>query len=84
MLQDVSRLRDLAVNDSGFLFDPVTGQSFMLNETGLAVLRALKDNRPIEEISAILGQQFELDPADEVTRDIEAFVARLREHGLVR
>ena len=39
----LTRLSDLAISDSGFVFDPYTGASFSVNLTGLTLLRALKD-----------------------------------------
>lgn len=35
-------LMRLALSDSGFVFDPVTGNSFTVNGTGLAILRRLQ------------------------------------------
>jgi hypothetical protein len=32
-------IKRLAVNDSGFVFDPVSGKSFSTNETGKAILK---------------------------------------------
>lgn len=84
MTLDITRLRDLAVSDGGFVFDPVTGQTFTVNDTGLFVLRALKDARSADEIAASLELGFEVDGSDDVSRDVDGFVARLREQGLVR
>jgi len=33
------RLSSLAVNESGFAFDPASGHTFTLNRTGLVILR---------------------------------------------
>ena len=83
MTWDFSRLRQLAINDSGFVFDPLTGHTFTLNDTGLAVVRALKHGKELEKIVAELGDDFELDGAEDLARDVEDFMSRLKEHGLV-
>ena len=46
----MNRLSQLALSDEGFVFDPQTGDSFQVSETGIAVLRALKEGRSDEEI----------------------------------
>lgn len=80
---DTTRLRQLAINESGFVFDPVTGHTFTLNDTGVAVLQALKQGTPFDELVDRLQEAFELDGSEDVARDVDDFLARLREHGLV-
>lgn len=84
MTLDTTRLRDLAVSDGGFVFDPVTGQTFTVNDTGLFALRALKDAQRVDDIAASLVSVFEVDGSEDIARDLDGFVSRLREQGLVR
>ncbi|MBW2525935.1 MAG: HPr-rel-A system PqqD family peptide chaperone [Deltaproteobacteria bacterium] len=81
---DVSRLKQLAINESGFVFDPVTGHTFTLNDTGLAVLQRLKEGSSPEVVVDELGEMFELDGSEDVARDVDDFLSRLREHGLLK
>ncbi len=83
MSLDSSHLKQLAINENGFVFDPHTGHTFTLNATGLAVLEALKQGVPIEQIVAKLTEGFELEGSEDLARDIDDFVARLREYALV-
>jgi PqqD family protein of HPr-rel-A system len=80
---DPSRLRTLAISESGFLFDPVTGHTFNVNATGLSVIHALKSGKSEEEIRQELTEAFEQEGGEDVARDVEEFLDRLREHGLV-
>lgn len=80
----VPHLRELALSDSGFVFDPMTGHTFTVNPSGLAVLRMLKDSVPVEEIGRRLAASFELDPGEDPTRDIQDFLMQLRECGFIR
>ncbi len=80
---DVSRLRQLAVSDSGFVFDPVTGHTFTVNAAGLVVLGGLKEGLAADDIVSRLREELELDGSEDVGRDVDDFLARLREHGLV-
>ena len=34
--------KDIAVSDSGFIFNPATGESFNVNVTGAAIINHLK------------------------------------------
>ena len=81
---DLSRLRDLAVSDSGFVFDPMTGYTFTVNPTGLFVLQALKKGEALDAIAKRLPEEFDLEGGEDVSRDVDEFLARLREHGIVR
>jgi PqqD family protein of HPr-rel-A system len=78
------RLRDLALSDSGFVFDPMTGHSFTVNPSGLHILRLLKDGLPPEKIAASLVDAFELEAGEDAGRDVQDFVMQLRECGLIR
>ena len=42
-MSNVRRLGDLALSDTGFAFDPLTGATFTVNATGLCVLLAMKE-----------------------------------------
>lgn len=78
---DPDRLRALAISDTGFVFDPRTGYSYTVNATGLALLAALKEGLPLEEIAARLRDEF--DAADvAVEDDVEGFLGLLREYGI--
>jgi PqqD family protein of HPr-rel-A system len=84
MALQVMRLRQLAVSDSGFVFDPLTGHTFTVNATGLAILAGLKAGRELDAIAAELAEAFEPEGGEDYQRDVDDFVLRLREHGLVK
>lgn len=83
-MSDSQRMKDLALSDTGFVFDPYSGATFTVNATGLAVLRALKDDLPRQEIAARLQEGFETAPNDDLSADVDDFVRALAQHGLVR
>ncbi len=78
----MQRLSQIAINDEGFLFDPVTGGSYTVNQTGLFILKALKEGKKAEEIPALLTEEFEVD-YETAQRDTVDFVEKLRSYGLV-
>jgi hypothetical protein len=84
MEQQQYRLRDLALNDSGFAFDPLTGHTFTVNGTGQFALRCLKDGMTAEETALHLRERFAIDGEHDPARDVQDFVAQLRECGLIK
>jgi PqqD family protein of HPr-rel-A system len=81
---EAPRLRELALSDSGFVFDPLTGHTFTVNPSGLFILRLLKDGVEDAQVAAQLVEQFEIDPGEDPARDIQDFILQLRECGLAK
>ena len=52
---------NIAISDSGFVFDPSTGESFTFNPTGLEIFRYLKDRKDYAEISEIITGKYDVD-----------------------
>jgi len=77
-------LRDLALSDSGFVFDPLTGHTFTVNPTGQLALRCLKDGLSAEETAERLSKEFATGEGEDCGRDIQDFVLQLRECGLLK
>ena len=81
-MNDASSLLDLAVSDSGFVFDPRSGTTFTVNKTGVVLLRGIVRGLDRGRLMDELETQFEVLEAD-LHRDIDEFVQLLRENGLV-
>jgi len=79
----LQRLKDLAVSESGFLFDPYTGLTFSLNPTGRFILERLREGLAEPAIRQALEQGFETGPGDDPHRDVREFMQQLRESGLL-
>jgi PqqD family protein of HPr-rel-A system len=77
-----NRLSKLAINPEGFVFDPLTGNSYTVNATGLAILEALRSGKKSEEIARILKEAFEEVP-DDAWKDSADFLTQLRAAGLL-
>lgn len=78
----MQRLRDLAVSDTGFVFDPMSGATFNANASALAMLDALKRGLDRAAVVDAVRSRFDVLGAD-VGRDVDDLVATLRMHGLV-
>ena len=66
----------------GVLFETRSEKVFTLNETATAVMREIHAGGAEDDISARLRQRF-ADPDGAIAREASAFVAELREKGLV-
>ena len=78
-LSNVEILRRLAVSESGFVFDPVSGNSYTVNGTGLAILRLIQGGLSSGEIVDALQKQFAVD-AMTAEQEVVTFTLELRGH----
>ena len=73
----MSRLNQLAINNEGFIFDPMTGESYTVNNTAQRIIDNLKADKPITDILLDLKEHFQIT-TEEVERDLNDFINRLR------
>jgi PqqD family protein of HPr-rel-A system len=75
-------LADLALSDSGFVFDPYSGGTFTANRTALRILTALREELPRPEIVERLRSEFQVNGAD-LESDLGEFLRLLVQQGLL-
>jgi hypothetical protein len=81
-MADISRLKQLLVNDNGFAFDPVTGLTYNISLTGLDVIQWLKQGHGDEDVVGLIADQYEVD-RETAERDYNGFLAALHSYGLL-
>ena len=74
----LSNLQRLAISESGFVFDPVSGHNFTVNETGLSILRLLQKGTDVEPLLSQLSEEYEA-PQRDIERDVLEFAGVLRD-----
>ncbi len=74
--------KNIAVSESGFVFDPTTGDSFSLNRIGLEILEMLKQGKPDIEIIPGLLDKYEIDRAS-LDKYYYDFIAMLKYYQLL-
>ena len=82
-MDSTQRLKDLAVSDTGFLFDPLSGATFTVNPSGRTILEGLKAGAGRDEIAASLEQSYQLGAGTDPHRDVDEFVHMLRQNDLL-
>jgi len=75
-------LSELAISESGFVFDPHTGATFTLNLTALSIVEALKRGATPGQLTSHVQAEYAEVPAS-VQDDIETFLRELRQQGLL-
>jgi len=78
----LNRLKDIAISDSGFLFDPYSGATFNTNETGRFILQLLKEGNGIDAIQSGIRNHFKTSEED-LRSDIYEFINLLKEAQLL-
>ena len=73
---DCERLKQLAVSETGFIFDPQTGQSFSVNQTGHLVIEILKRNESASSAAHELALRCD-KPYELTLCSVEAFMMQL-------
>lgn len=73
-------LSDIMLNDRGFAFDPVSGETFQLSTTGLRIVRLLRRNSDRDAVLAQIIEEFEVDE-NTARRDVDEFLRAIEEIG---
>ncbi|MFN3529457.1 MAG: HPr-rel-A system PqqD family peptide chaperone [Bacteroidia bacterium] len=74
--------KNLALSDSGFLFNPANGDSFSLNPIALEIIQAIKQGSEETAILQQLKQNYAVD-ANTLEKDLYDFLNLLRKHRLL-
>ena len=74
--------KNIAVSESGFIFNPLSGDSFSTNPLGQEIVRLLKEDKSKQEIIAALSGKYEADDAT-IEKDINDFFQVLGSYQLL-
>ena len=75
--------KDIALSDTGVVFNPATGDSFSVNAVGLELLRLLKSGLPEADLKAQMLERFEVEPHT-LDKDYTDFMQLLKQHQLLQ
>ena len=73
--------KNIALSDSGFIFNPSSGDSFTTNPIGLEIIRMLKDDKPKSAIKSYILQTYATDEAT-FEKDFYDFINQLHKNKL--
>lgn len=73
--------KDVAVSDSGFVFNPTTGESYSVNPIGMEIIKLMKLGKTTEEISKAILEQYNVEETT-VDKDLNDFFEMLNHYSL--
>jgi len=73
--------KDVAISDNGFVFDPVTGESFTLNPIGVEILSLYKDGNKKSVIIDVLLNKYDVQKI-ELEKSISDFEKMITDYNL--
>ena len=79
---DLNKIKNLALSETGFLFDPATGNTYTLNESAVFILKALKDGKNPTDIAGALTAEFEVSEP-QAHEDVSDAILQLKEAGFI-
>jgi len=74
--------KSIAISESGFVFDPMSGESFSVNEIGMEILTLLKQDKSPEQISDFFVNTYDVESAD-FEKYFYDFIGMLRQYQLI-
>ncbi len=72
---------NIALSENGFVFNPSTGDSFTMNNTGKEVLQLIKEGKTIDEITNLMIEKYDVDSST-LERYLTDFVSDLTANNL--
>lgn len=52
---------NIALSENGFVFNPSTGDSFTMNNTGKEVIMMIKEGKDINRITELMAEKYDVD-----------------------
>jgi hypothetical protein len=74
--------KNIAISESGFIFNPSNGDSFSTNQVGMEIIKLLKEGNSKEEIISELTTSFQIDAAT-MEKDLGDFFLMLQNYQLL-
>ncbi|HOK61791.1 MAG: HPr-rel-A system PqqD family peptide chaperone [Tenuifilum sp.] len=74
--------QSIAISENGFIFNPITGDTFTLNDSGFQILTMLKSGKSQDEIKDKLLSEYEVDELV-LERYLQDFISDLKRNNLL-
>lgn len=74
--------KNVAISESGYIFNPSTGESFSVNPTGIEIFNLLKSEKSFDEISGIFLKKYNTEK-DTFEKDYNDFIGVLKQYLLI-
>lgn len=75
--------KNIAISDTGYVFDPSIGESYTLNPIGLEIIELLRSNKTDNEIKSFILERYDVDE-DTFERYYIDFIGMLKNYQLAK
>lgn len=75
--------KNIAISDSGFLFNPSSGDSYSVNPIGQEIIQMLQDEKSEQEILDHILEEYMIDK-NTVEKDLYDFLNMLKNYKLTK
>jgi len=73
--------KNIAISESGFVFNPATGESYNVNPLGADILSLLKQGKDYTEIQESIIEKYDVSP-ETFEKDYQDFTDMLKQYHL--
>ncbi|MCK9413231.1 MAG: PqqD family protein [Prolixibacteraceae bacterium] len=74
--------KNIATSDTGFIFNPGSGDSFSSNAIGSEILSFFKEDKSQNEIIELICAKYDVEK-NQLEKDLDDFFSQLRDHNLL-
>ncbi len=74
--------KNIAISETGFVFDPNSGDSFSLNNIAKEIIEQLQEGKNRNEVSAFVIDKYDVDEYS-FERNLDDFYGMLKHHKLI-
>ncbi len=73
--------KNIAISESGFIFNPAVGDSYSTNPIGTEIIKMLKESKSVAEINSYILNTYQVE-ASSFEKDLYDFVKMLEKYKL--
>jgi len=74
--------KNVAVSDTGMIFNPDTGETYAINPMGAEIINGMMEGKSLDEMSEIIISRYSVEPST-FQNDFEDFINLLKNFSLI-
>lgn len=75
--------KNIAVSESGFLFDSMSGDSFSLNPIAAEILELIREQKSLDDVKKILLNKYDVTPTL-LDKTIDEYIFTLKKLNIIK
>lgn len=75
--------KNIAISESGFIFNPSTGDSFSTNHSAQDIIRLFQSDKSLDEIMIAVQDKYSVDKAT-LEKDMSDFLYMLQSYQIIK